>query len=202
MTDNEKRMAGDYEITHSVRIGEFEIIMGENPNAPDGERYIVANGKQRNIFTSYESCYVNDDFIAIAEEFAQRLTEQVQQLKAEREKMPCDTKPIDRSGCTPLPSEGDIKGKVIVINPDALKPAYRVPTEQLYFARHGNGTSMRARGSAIYCTNLYSKEDTRMERYDVIGTIEPEKLPEWAKKGFDEITSKQEKSKKAKEAAR
>ena len=202
MADNEQRMAGDYKITNSVHIGEDEIIIGENPNASDGERYMVANCRQRNIFISYESCYVNDDFIAIAEEFARRLTEQVQQLKAGREKMPCDIKPIERSECTPLPDEGDIKGKVIVINPDILKPAYRVPIEQLYFARHGNGTSMRARGSAIYCTNLYSKEDIRVERYNVIGIIEPEKLPEWAKKGFDEIMAKQEKSRKAKEAER
>ena len=32
MADNvEKRMAGDFEIIHSMRIGDREIVLGENP---------------------------------------------------------------------------------------------------------------------------------------------------------------------------
>ena len=34
----EKRMAGDYEITAAFHIGDKEVVMGENPANPD-ERY-------------------------------------------------------------------------------------------------------------------------------------------------------------------
>ena len=31
--DQEKRMAGDYEIIHALHIGDREIVLGENPSA-------------------------------------------------------------------------------------------------------------------------------------------------------------------------
>ena len=33
--DQEKRMAGDYEIIHALHIGDREIVLGENPSAPE-----------------------------------------------------------------------------------------------------------------------------------------------------------------------
>lgn len=38
--DQEKRMAGDYEIIHALHIGDREIVLGENPSAPEDERYV------------------------------------------------------------------------------------------------------------------------------------------------------------------
>ena len=35
--DQEKRMAGDYEIIHALHIGDREIVLGENPSAPEDE---------------------------------------------------------------------------------------------------------------------------------------------------------------------
>ena len=39
---DEKRMAGDYEITHSVHIGDKEIVIGEDLDNKDGYFYIRA----------------------------------------------------------------------------------------------------------------------------------------------------------------
>ena len=33
MSTTEKRMLGDYEIIHSLYIGDREIVVGDNPNA-------------------------------------------------------------------------------------------------------------------------------------------------------------------------
>lgn len=41
--DQEKRMAGDYEIIHALHIGDREIVLGENPSAPEDERYVCAS---------------------------------------------------------------------------------------------------------------------------------------------------------------
>ena len=35
-----KRMFGGYEIIHALHIGDREIIVGDNPNAPKGERFM------------------------------------------------------------------------------------------------------------------------------------------------------------------
>lgn len=42
----------------------------------------------------------------------------------------------------------------------------------------------------------------RIERYDVMGTIEPDKLPDWAKKNLEKLTSMKEKMKNHKEKER
>ena len=39
----------------------------------------------------------------------------------------------------------------------------------------------------MFCVNLYDNTHTRFERSDIMGTLEPEKLPEWAKRNFDKL---------------
>ena len=41
-TNEEQRMAGDYEIIHALRIGDREIVLGENPSGAGDERYMCA----------------------------------------------------------------------------------------------------------------------------------------------------------------
>ena len=38
---DEKRMVGDYTVINFMYIGHREIILGENPKAASGERYVV-----------------------------------------------------------------------------------------------------------------------------------------------------------------
>ncbi len=40
--DQEKRMAGDYEIIHALHIGDREIVPGANPSAPHDEPYLCS----------------------------------------------------------------------------------------------------------------------------------------------------------------
>ena len=39
--ENEKRMAGEYEIIHAVQIGDREIVVGENPADTNGRQHSV-----------------------------------------------------------------------------------------------------------------------------------------------------------------
>ena len=50
----------------------------------------------------------------------------------------------------------------------------------------------------VDCTQLYSGKTSRFERSDILGTIAPEKLPEWAKH-YLEIVRQAEKKAKDKE---
>ena len=184
---DEKRMMGDYEVTHSIHIGDNEIVMGENLNSKDGYFYMIADCVKNDMFMRYENCYISDDFIELAEVFAQRLMEQVQNLKNEHEKITVPKELITVESCTT--KLGDIANKVIVIKPEVLRPEHRISVNQLYLATGGNGTRGNARGNAVYCTNLYSKENVRFERYDVLGIIKPEKMPEWAKTTLAEISA-------------
>ena len=62
----EKRMAGDYEIIHAFHIGDKEIVIGENVNAPGDERYMCAYCEKNEILGLYSDLWVSDDFCEIA----------------------------------------------------------------------------------------------------------------------------------------
>jgi len=42
-------------------------------------------------------------------------------------------------------------------------------------------------GNAVFCYNLATKEHTRWERYDLLGVLKKDEMPEWAKEGLAEI---------------
>ena len=77
--------------------------------------------------------------------------------------------------------KNDINGKIIAINPAVLKPEYQRADRQLHLVTGGFGASANARGSAVFCRNLYDGKNTRYERMDVLGEVKPERMPDWAK---------------------
>ena len=48
--DEEKRMAGDYEIIHAMHIGDREIVIGENQADPNGQFYMCAYCQSNGLF--------------------------------------------------------------------------------------------------------------------------------------------------------
>ena len=60
----------------------------------------------------------------------------------------------------------------------------------------GFGSQANARGRTCYCISLYDGRQTSYYRSDVLGVIEPEKLPEWAQKGLEKAKEIHEQEKK------
>ena len=182
----EKRMAGDYEIIQAVQIGDREVVLGENPQDETG-------------------MMASDDFPEIVELFGQRVAEQAQKTHIELNKpriQGIDDRPITAEGCIPISYEDDLHGKIVAIKPEVLRREYRRATRQLKLCMGGFGASPHSRGSACYCVDLYTGKESRYERMDVLGTIQPEDLPGWAKHGLTAIQQEQAKKKTAKERER
>ena len=105
---------------------------------------------------------------------------------------------ITEDECTPIKGSDNIQNKIIVIDHDVLKPEYQRIDRQLYLTLGGFGTYGNSRGNAVFCVNLYTGKHTRFERYDILGTMTKEQLPDWAKKGLEEHYRKEkEKNKEA-----
>ena len=201
---NEKRMAGDYEIIHALHIGPSEIVIGENQAAPEGEKYLCAVCVSNDLFARYDDCRVSDDYAEIVHIFGQRVAQQAEQTRQELFKprfqgIPND--PITIKDCTPLSGEDDLEGKVVVIKQEVLRREYRMATHQLKLCRGGSGARPNSRGTACFCTDLYSGKEARFERWDVLGTMEPEQLPKWAKYQLEIVLqAERQKHEKDKEA--
>ena len=180
----EKRMAGDYEIIQAVQIGDREVVLGENPQDETGMKYMCAFCRQNALFAEYSEVMASDDFPEIVELFGQRVAEQAQKTHIELNKpriQGIDDRPITAEGCIPISYEDDLHGKIVVIKPEVLRREYRHATCQLQLCTSGSGAYPNSRGSACYCTELYSGQRARFERSDILGVIAPEDLPKWAK---------------------
>lgn len=76
----DKRMAGPYEVFQAISAGPLEIVMGENPGAEPGERYMCAFCQRNDLFDSYGKMMVSDDYVEILQLFGQRIAEEAEKL--------------------------------------------------------------------------------------------------------------------------
>ena len=193
--NDEKRMAGEYEIIQSLHIGDKEVVIGENQAAANGEKYMCAFCQRDELFALYDSIMASDDYAEIVELYGQRVTEQAQKTMDELSTPKAEgieNTALTAKDCTPISYDDDINDRIVVIKPEILRREYRVATHQLKLCIGGFGASPHSRGSACFCVDLYSGTHSRYERRDVLGTLKPEQLPEWAKKGLEKYQNERQ----------
>lgn len=203
--EKDKRMAGDYEIIQAIMIGDREIVIGENQTDTNGQKYMTAVGEWNDIFEVYRDVLVSDDYPEVVGYFGQRVTEQAKSTRDELSAQglwDIDNTPITADGCAVVTHDDDLNGKIIVIKSEILRREYRMATNQLKLCTGGFGASPNSRGNAVYCKDLYSGKEARYERRDVLGTMEPESLPEWARQGLDSIRQTEQQKKESNKEAR
>ena len=92
---------------------------------------------------------------------------------------------VTEKDCTLITSEDDLNNQVVVIRADVLRPEYRSARYQLRLCTGGFGASPHSRGSACYCKDLVTGKNSRFERRDILGVMEPDELPQWVYDGLD-----------------
>ena len=203
--DNEKRMAGDYELIQAIKIGDREIVIGENQADTNGQKYMTAVGEWNDMFELFNEVLASDDYLEIVGLFGQRITEQAQKTRDELFKpsfQGIENTPITADGCKIVTHDDNLNGRVIVIKPEVLRREYRRATNQLKLCTGGFGASPNSRGNAVFCKDLYSGKEGRYERRDVLGTLEPDALPEWAQYGLYQIRQDEKQQKETNKEAR
>lgn len=185
----EKRMAGDYEITNSFHIGDREIVIGEN--FADAEHpYMVAYCDRNEIFAKYYDVMTSIDYTEIVQLYGERICTQAALVLNFNKELDVPNTVITKDDCIPDDYRKSINGKVIAIKPDTLRNEYRRADRQLYFVTGGFGAEANSRGSAVFCKNLHTGENTRFERRDVVGEVKPDRLPDWAKEAIKKLPEK------------
>ncbi len=186
--DESIKNVGDYNVLNTIRVGHKEIVLGENPKAEKGERFLCCYVEQAAIWNVYQDGMVSDDFAEIAKLFGERVTQAADEIMKENEHIKSqigDDGEIKKDRCEPLSEQGDLEGKVIVIRGDVLRPEFRHASRQLLLCTGGNGAQPMARGRTCFCSYLYNGRQTSFYRSDVLGVIRPDALPEWAKAGLE-----------------
>lgn len=194
--DTDKRMAGDYEITQSILIGDKEVVFGIDDNNPE-HPYLCAFYESNEIIGKYDSCMVGNDYVELMLLYAKRITEQCEKLREAEQAVTVPRDTITADMCAPVSYEESIKDKVVVIRPEVLRPEYQTADNQLVYAYGGFGTEANSRGDAVFIVNLYSGKESRINRRDVLGIMN--ELPDWAKERESIIRAERTKETKSQE---
>lgn len=198
MKDDYVDYADDYGILKIEKVGTEEFYVGEKIHAqnPDYIFGIVDRELEDLGVTNYRIDKKSEDYLEIMNTFYDAVRTQFLQNKQEREKEPNGK--LTHDDCLSIYDFETLKGKVVVLKTDILQREYRSIAHQLYLADGGFGCSPKSSGNAIFAYNLYTGRETRIEKYDVLGVIKDEKMPEWAKENLIKIQQR----KKSKEMER
>lgn len=169
------QMAGDYEILHAIPIGKMEVVFGHYPEDKNFP-FMVATCQSNDIMMRYDGVMIGDDYAEMMTLFSQYLHDEAERIQQEAAKelevvghngVYNDYSCKETDGIELVNSKHDLNGKVIIIDPDVLKPEYKRATRQLLLCTGGFGASPNSRGSSCFCTNLYTGQSTRFERRDL-----------------------------------
>ena len=202
MNETEKqediRKAGDYIIKQSMKIGGREVVLGENMEDKDGRFYFVADFESNEIFERYTNAFVSNDYVEMAGMFAERITEEIEKLKHNRSDLSMDV--ITKEACIPINNETFV-GKIIVIRPQSLSPEYRNEQYQIVRCTGGNGAKADGLGTSVFCKEMFTGEEVKYRRANVMGILKEEHYPDWLKSKLKDEQNIQKK-KKPKEVER
>lgn len=179
--NTEKRMIHSYEVVSSLKIGEKEVVLAMDEKNTDGEKYMTCFVERDELFERYNECLLSDDYAEIAKHFGARIANEAESWMGKTKNLGIPITIITANDCIPDHYSHDLNGKIIAIDAKHLRPEFQRADKQLFLVYGGFGASPNSRGSAVFCTNLYSGRNTRMERYQVLGEVKPECMPEWAK---------------------
>ena len=192
--DDEKRMLGSYAVEQSIYIGNKEVVFSVDKNEP--YPFMVCYCDYNNPLSAAwpTEAIGTDDYLEAMRIFTDRVQTQIELTRTELQKFKFDKTPFTVKDCIPDKRNESIEGKVVVISVEPKRHEYQHSAYQLVLADGGNG-AIGGRGQAVFGTCLSDGHRARWERYDVLGEIKPECMPDWAKEALAKI-EKQEKAKK------
>lgn len=183
MDKNDTRMIENYEVISSIYIGDKELILGEDLSNPDGHCYMTCCGTRNEILEFYSEALVGDDYLEIAEIYANRLQEQISKVKEER----ISDNVITPEMCDNTIWNDNLVGKILVVNPQHIRPEYRNEQSQIILCKGGNGAIPEGMGMSIFGQYCFSEEKCKYHRGQIMGELKREFYPEWLTKKLSVI---------------
>lgn len=178
----------DYKVTQSVWVGDREVIMAERPKYGEGDKFLCSLYENNGVMGRYTECMVSDDVMEIFDLYAHRILDQMQKVRETislPEGMDNDLILSGDDRVTADDYKQSIRDKVVVIKPETISPECYAATSQLWLCTGGFGSSASPRGRTCFCINPERQES--FYRSDIMGTVDPEHLPNWAKVGLRSI---------------
>ncbi len=191
MSKEAKEVIEGYTVQASVNIGAKRIIFAKDETEKAEMPYMKCIAVPNMLFTRYENAVVSTSFEEIMKLFADDIKAEAIMIEAENRARRAEELPPFKAADLIPDQDKNLVGQVVAIDTKYLHDGYKSLTRQLYYVTGGHGTRPNARGSACFCYDLYTGENDRIERYEVLGIVPKEKIPDFALKTLEEIKHKE-----------
>lgn len=190
------RKMSPLEMLNEITIGDQAIVIGKIHGGEFDGSYMTSYRHHENAWFKYTNVKISRDYLTIMDAYSQYISAQTDKTNIQISAPffeGVDLEPIYAEGCKLLSEDDDLIGKVVVIKADVLRPEYQHSTYQLRLCVGGFGARPHSRGSACFCKSLLTGKEGRFERDEILGTIERDKLPLWAKQKLDAFQQQEKK---------
>ncbi len=193
-----KEVIEGYTVQTSVSIGSKRIIYAKDETETMEMPYMKCIAVSNSLFTRYENAVISDSFEDIMKLFADDVKAEAVIIETENRARRASELPAFTASELIRDNDECIEGKVVAIDPRYLFDGYKSLPYQLFYITGGNGSRADHYGNACFCNQLYTGKETRIERYEVLGIVPEDKLPDFAKKTLEKIkeNEKNEKTRK------
>ena len=183
MINNEgKEMINDYAVKNEVFVGNRRYLFAIHKNEKEPQRFLKCQCYDDELFRHYVNAVTSNDFVECMKLYLADISAAVEKVEKDRAAIGLeDISCLKGSDLLSASRDKNIEGKVVAIGEKWLCDGFKDISHQLYFVKGGNGAQSNSRGNACFSINLYTGEDTRIERYEVLGEVPEDKIPEFAK---------------------
>lgn len=191
MSDELKKI-GDYTILKEENVGENLFYIGEKIIDETTSNFITGKVdlKLRGYgIDKYEIDFESENYNEVLSYNLSSMIKQNEMVLKELQERPKGQ--ITKDDCQSIYNYKNLIGKIVVLDCHVLYKEYQSASYQLYIARGGFGCDPKGMGNAVYAVNIYTGEETRLERYELLGVIKEEKMPDWAKEKLKAIKKSQ-----------
>ncbi len=191
---DEKEVIEGYTVQSSVNVGNRRIIYAKDETETMEMPYMKCVAYENLLFTRYENGVISDTFEEIMKLYADEIRDAALVLEQENEKRGASHLPPFRYSDLISDTDKNLVGKVAAINSKYLLNGYKTMPYQLFLVTGGNGANENHYGNACLCNQLYTGQETRIERYEVLGIVPDDKLPDFARVTLEKL--REEKTRK------
>ena len=183
MINNEgKEMINDYAVKNEVFVGNRRYLFAVHTDEKEPQRFLKCQCYDDELFRHYVNAVTSNDFVECMKLYLADISAAVEKVEKDRAAIGLeDISCLKGSDLLSASRDKNIEGKVVAIGEKWLCDGFKDISHQLYFVKGGNGAQTNSRGNACFSINLYTGEDTRIERYEVLGEVPEDKIPEFAK---------------------
>lgn len=196
MSEEKEIINEHYEVVSSMNIGGKRMILAVSNDKEEQYPYLKCIYTENELFGTYESVIASDSYPEAIKLYADDIKAEAVQLELNQRAMGNAALPCYKlDEVRPVYFTDNIIGKVVAVEEKYLSDGYKDRGHQLYYVVGGSGAYPNSRGQACFSYDLYNGKKERIERYEVMGYMREDELPEFAKKTLETVKERVRKEK-------